>query len=496
LSGTNAATAPISFLSSTGDDPEDAGFTVPGSGDDLTFSSTSNTDKSGTVRLTADDGTSISSTAAKPWVLTATTTPPPPTDRDLFIESDWETGQCQAMGNVVAGVHKDSCNLHQAGPVKTLTVTNITKANPAVMSWTGTDPSVYEGVSLGVISSGMTQISRRLVRCQPTGYDASGNSCRLFIDGDMEGVYNNPDGVCRSGATNSCTPVNSTSFGTWSGTSTGTTWERLETQGGGLGPTSPLLVRVVKTKTAVTTGNGAATGNSNPITPLLGNFFMYAQLDYWRDHSTFPGNSNLNKVRWVNYGDGNVFGATEEVCASVGVFLPSNYVHKNSANVSFGSNEHINFPMQGDNVTALHVETSGTGTGSAVDHWFVDFDNGPGRTRGDLGSVVPDLDKWTVFTIRFKPSTTNGTLKVWKSTGAYITGKQRTDTLVYTRTSGPLGSGQYRFHLRQYNHSWHHHAGIMEGYDQSVSFDELRLTRFVADGGTCADVHPFGVNLN
>lgn len=425
-------------------------------------------------------------------------------NRDLLIEMDFESGQCNSATFKSNGVYKDSCNIHQASPLKNFTVTNITKGNPAVMTWSGTDPAVYEGVTLGTISSGMTQISGRLVRCQPTGYDANGNTCRLFQDGTDQGIYNNNDGVCRAGGTASCTPVNTTNYGTWSGQTTGTTWERLETQNGGLGPNSTLGVHVASSVRPPSNVNGQADG---PVTPLLGNYFLSAQLSYWKDHSTFDGNSDKNKVRWLGYigpqGGGAMgdllYSPGEEVCASAAVFLPSNYQHKDiSSNYDYGSNEHINFPIEGDNVTIANIRTVGNSGPSGVDHWYLDFNNGSGRTEFDMGSVVPDLNKWTVFTIRMKTGT-NGTLKVWKSEGNYLSGtKQRSDVLKYSRVGAPVGDNttSFRFHVRQYLHGWHHRADFMPGStEQWVGFDEIRLTRFAQDGGTCQDVHPFRVNL-
>ena len=432
--------------------------------------------------------------------------PPPPGgttgNRDLFIEMDFESGQCNASDFRTNGVYKDSCNLHQVAPSKNLTVTNITRGNPAVMTWSGTDPAVYEGVTLGNISSGMTQMSGRLVRCQPTGFDANGNTCRLFQDGTDAGTYESNDGVCRAGGTASCTAVNSTGYGTWSGSVSGTTWERLETKSGGIGPSSPLNIHVVTSIRPPSNVNGPADG---PVTALVGNYFLSAQLSYWRDHSTFEGNSDKNKVRWINYigpsgASAITFSPGEEVCASASVFLPSNYQHKDiNANFDFGSNEHINFPIEGDNVTVANIRTVGKDGPSGVDHWYLDFDNGAGRTEFDLGSVVPDINKWTVFTIRMKTSASNGTLKVWKSEGNYVSGsKQRSDVLKYNRVGAPVGDNttNFRYHVRQYLHSWHHHSNFMpNSTEQWVGFDEIRLTRFVADGGTCQDVHPFRVNL-
>ncbi len=416
----------------------------------------------------------------------------PITDRNLIFEGDFESGQVNAATFQQDGVYRDAFKFHQAGALKTFTVTNITKANPAVMSWTGTDPGIYEGVTLGTISSGMTELSRHLVRCQPTGYDAAGNSCRLYMDGDLTSHYDSGNGVCRAANTAECFALNSTSFGTWSGTTPGTTWERVETLDGGLGPSSPLLVHVVKSDKPVDTVNGSA----NAVTPLLGSFFLSARLDYWRDHSTFDGNGFKNKPRWIGYTD-IPLDAQEEVCASAGVFLPSNYEHKNTSNFEFGSNETINFPIEGDNVTIASIRTVGQDGPGGVDHWYLDFDDGSGRLHIDLGSVVPDLDQWTVFTVHMKPGS-KGTLQVWKSTGSYLGGtKQRTDTLVYDRVGKPVADDvtNYRFQIRQYLHSWHHHADLMDSADQWVGFDEVRLTRFVKDGGTCKDVHPFGADL-
>jgi hypothetical protein len=517
IAGTNASTATITITGSTGDDAATAGFTLSGSPTNLCFTSASNSDKSGTLKLSATDGTSTDVTSSKPWTLTHSGGTPPVTDRRLFLEFDLESGALKAK-TFKADVYghglifKDPGNMHQTDYRTTCTVSSISKANPAHMIWSGCtgglNPAAYMGIQLGNVT-GMNELDGVLVRCQPGGtFGASGN-CDLYVDGGIDGVYNTNNGVCRSGATTSCVALNSTTFGTFSGTvSAKTDWYNYILQSGGLGPgcaeCSRVGVKVVKSITPPTNANGAA---SSPVTPLIGTYFLSAQINYWDDDSDAGefGNSGKIKPRWHNMWNDPLLriAPNEETCASFGVFLPSNFESRDGDNTTSGAIEHFNLvDIANDPTTFFNIRLVGTDT-VAVDHWYLDYDNGTGRSLVDLGAVTNDIGKWTYFTIHSRVGS-NGILEVWKSIDPVVSGNKRTDDKVFTRLNQPLGrNGAYaRFHPRMYAHGWHHFAapGKTHGYMNSdvmwEGFDEIRITRFVADGGTCADVHPFGIDVS
>jgi hypothetical protein len=532
LTGTNEDTVAITVTSVSGDDFAAAGGVAPGTGNDLTFSSVDNTDKSGLIQLCADDGTSQDCSASKNWALFAST---PPTSRDLYFESDFESGKMNAVDFQNAqGVYKDAGNVHQAGIVDQITITNITTDTQAVMTWSNEngapDPARYEGITLSE-SGGIPQLRGRLVMCEADSYNSIANTCLLQRTGDYEGKYgaaagcNNCQVVCdgtshdsdfTSGVSlyNNCENVNSSTYTDWSGGDiVGYTWERHETQNGGLAPSAPQDSKVIRSPAGSVTEKftppTTLEGTAQQETCLLGQYCFAAPVYYWRAHDTFQGNGQKNKVRMIAYaGNGGSpipINYDEEACMSVGILLPSNYdSHDRAGALNATDDQLIVLAPLNDENHEVNIGLNG-GAGN-IDRWSIRYYPGPGAAEQfvDMGPVTNDLGLWTVFTIQHnRDDDSTGKLKVWKSTGPVIGPgvHERADTR-YLNYTGPFGRitdpfpQAAKFQLRRYKYGWHHQLNTTPSTTSAAYFDEWRVTRFVADGGDCSDVHPFRHVLN
>lgn len=515
LSGTNAATAPIVVNFVSGDDFADEGGTEPNTGDDVTFECVNPTlSKGGSIRFCADDGLSSHCSGSKQWASFGIT--PPTDDRDLIWDSSYDSGQFNPLDFQVDGVYKDAGNLHQSYQPESFTITNITNTNPAVAFWTGTDPLPYQHFQMPE-TGGIAQLRGKSVTCRTP--DTAANSCQLSRTGDENGHYGKAWGftypptataddqiqTCKATKTFNCQFVNAIGYSAWSGGSvTAKTTARLETQNGGQGTSSTDGTHIVSSVTPPAND----VGTSAVVTPLANSsHFLSSTIFYDRDHATFPGNGGKNKPRFIQFAGRYTqtnpveipipYG--EEACLSVGIFLPTNYDHSDQAATTSGSginatdNQLISIPPYTDENHDVLVSLNGGAGG--VDHWWLRYFAGLGssETYIDMGSVVPDLGKWTVFTIKFKRHVTTGTLKVWKSENDVIgAGGKRADVLKHNSSGGLARIVEdAKFQIRQYRYSWHTQPGHMDSRVSWIGYDEFRLTRFVTDGGTCEDVHPF-----
>lgn len=142
-------------------------------------------------------------------------------------------------------------------------------------------------------------------------------------------------------------------------------------------------------------------------------------------------------------------------------------------------------------------------------------------TFHSIGSIVPDLGKWTdfVFRIRFNPFSrrTNpaqegisgardqwyegnrGILQVWKSSGNADSSGDRPMNLVFSQVNQPLGvvpraDRGLRLIFDMYKYSWQTFDTDPEG-PIFMGYDEIRYGRTARDGTGFADVAPSGTPL-
>lgn len=426
--------------------------------------------------------------------------PPPPVTRDLLLETDFETGQFRGPTNQdTDGAYQDAHKVNLISSRATFTVTNITNhATAPVMTWSGADP-VFTNPDTGTNGgfritgiTGMTGAEGQLYRC--TSIDTGANTCTLRQDGT--GTANTSDGNQVLGDNN----VNTTGFGTFSGTATANLWERDEynTAGGLGGGTEDLAV--VTTATPPNNLNGSASAFS----PLLGDYFLSSTIYRFKDYSSFPGNSDKNKSRWTAYTDSATdIDYNEEACISFAAGLPSNYDHNERTGVNPTELQifSVTDTAAGDEPAWL-LGIVGGGAGLA-DRWNLQLDFGTTATSNDidLGAVTDGINKYTIWTINFKLHATNGFIEVYRGYADSNGANPTTSALVYSRGPGVgvgsnPSSGAFNFHFRNYKYGWNHNTNTTPSDRIWMAIDEIRLTRMVADAATCQDVHPFSENIS
>lgn len=517
-SGTHAATANITVATVSGDDFAASGGAAPGTGDNVTFECDDPAlDYSGGVRFTIDDSnvctppncsSDVSST--KPYAAFGQDDPPPASDRDIWVETDFETGQFQAVGFQSNGVFKDNGNIHQLIPRATFTITNITNhATAPVMTWSGADP-VFTNPDSGTNGgftitgvSGMTGIEGRMYRC--TSINTAANTCTLRQDG--VGTNQTSDGNSTLGDNN----VNTTSFGTFSGTATATLWTKVQEQNGCCGSGSGRDIRVVSSITPPTNDVGAA---ATFYPPTGSTRFLSTAIYRTRDYSAQGGNSDKNKPRWTNLlNDQDLhFDYDVEICQSFMVGLPSNYDHNDRGGMHQTEIQLLTNGEQGGGGapadSAAPIEFGIIGSASGVDQWAVQLDLGTAGNTQDITllPVTAAIGRWAIWTFRYRWH--NGVRGMFKAWVAYADadadgGGITADTLVYSRTGQPTGygygtgnAGRFAVQMRAYKYGWAHNADTTPSKVIWMGRDEWRVVRPATDGGTCEDVHPYRANLN
>ena len=407
---------------------------------------------------------------------------PPPATRKLRAHLSWESGEIQESGSKIDGLFTDGLRLQIITPKHAArTITDITdNDSTASATYTGTQVVEGDGLTLGTISSGMTEMSGRLIRVGP---NPTSSSFELWQDGDDTGYDDNKIlGDVR---------VSTVGYGIWTGTTTAQGWNAIHSSDGN--PTIPTDadVRVVASITPPTN----AIAGANPVLPLVGSYFLSTDIWYQKDYacengiSGALGNAGKNKPRWTGaIGSGQHSLQDEEEWFGMAINLPSNYDHEETLTGVTSRNQiYYLADSSGSSTCEIHLRGNGAGT----DRWELDHNGASGVV---LGSVADDVGKWTVFIIQVKPHATDGILKIWKSTGAYTTGFERVDELVFDvgtgNQVGPSSGTTYTHNIRQYKGSWHFNTATIDSEVFWVGFDEIRFGG-QNEATIFEDVHPF-----
>ncbi len=435
--------------------------------------------------------------------------------RNEIVELDAETGAFQARNTVINGVYKDAVRLAVLRPRATFTISNISKAAQAVMTWSGADPVLtntaasgnnsvtnFAGITVGSVT-GMTQMSNRLVRCDPATVDTGANTCTLLQDG-------NDDQSSDANQVLGDNHINSSGYGVFSGTATATMWEEAAYDtNGSLPPTSTIDVRVEDTVTPPSNINGAASA----FFPRSGSYFFYTDINRTYDYSAINGQTAKNKPRYTFFLNSQNGGLADyvyntEACFAGSVGLPSNYDSNDIT--TFDSTADQVFRMaQADAQDEAAWTIQITGGSGGVDHWYLTIDRGThdqngttGELNVDLGAVTPGIGKYTDWLVKYKLNITNGYIEVWNRIADNTSSLVKNETAwtqVYSRTGAGVGhinpvagestpEADFRLGVRSYKYGWNHNASTTPSLDIFKALDEIRLTRFVVDGGDCSDV--------
>jgi len=386
-----------------------------------------------------------------------------------------------------------------------ITITNITNQNPAIATYTGPQPPSGSGYTLGVISSGMTELSERMIR--PKSITSSTFECHQ--DGDDTG-FTTPRDSTSLGATQ----TNATGYGSWSGTVSAQNHRRLDSS---FPPEDHPYNEGADRYAGLGIVTGSFTPPTNkigvalPISPLEGSKFLSHQINYWADHTRKEDggitNSGFNAVRcqlfWAHNRTSVDYGET--IWYGFSMALPSNFhqdTQTNNYNFSatnlFEIEDEPNIPQANMIVMGLrHKNEIGPNM-----HWM--FNGLFGASTGSetdisLGSIINDIGLWTTFIWEILPDPTNGVMRCWSSTGPYTSGQRRKMVLRFERVGSAVGyvpsNGRFKLGWKQYKFAWHERSNTMDSFVQWLGVDSVRWGTEESHGTGFRDVHPFNETL-
>jgi hypothetical protein len=443
-------------------------------------------------------------------------------ERNILAEFTFSRGYI-ASGTPVAdadGVFRDFGFILGAEPWDSpITITDIENTNPARVHFTGSLPDPMSstgthidtpGLTLGVITSGMTEMSGRLIRPK----NIAAGEFDAYQDGDDVGY--NPDSKTQDLAEiQGNTAVDATGYGTWSGSVQAQAYKKYVDRSQGwdvFGADYPNLGMTTQV-TPPDTINGAATA----VTPLEGSRFLSHQINYWIDHTRQPENDPSGQWQAQNKPRNQII-CNNQVTQlpdrdtfwfGFSIHVPDNFdITSNTRTGDLGETQLFsckNGALGGQGTLAGILITAHANVSVGELAWVMDADltgDGVGGTTEDiyLGDVNDDLGLWTSFILKMQRDETSGILEVWKSTGAYLGGANPLDRLmtkVYSRVGLPVGQPPnlepgWGFTIcRQYKHAWHHWTGTSTSYEQWLGFDSVRWGSEETHSTGFADVHPF-----
>ncbi len=290
----------------------------------------------------------------------------------------------------------------------------------------------------------------------------------------------------------------------------------IRTGAGGGDANSGWDLRVVKSETV----------GGQLVKPRNGRYFARFLIDKSKNYKEL--NDGLNKPRNQLHAlaDRTAFDFDTEVWLGVSIFVPVGH-----------EDETLNDARGGITLVGTNTDSSATffslriqtSTNDNKSHWVIRShtddssveDSVESKTFTDLGSVRPDIGKWTdfVFRVRANPFTVDtnpakkkipnsknrlylanrGILQVWKSVGQVDSSGNRNMKLKMNILNSPVGlvpgttNGKSLFStsLRTYKAQWQTHNSSVKG-PIWLGFDEYRAGQAIRDGVGYSDVHPAG----
>ena len=397
-----------------------------------------------------------------------------------------------------------------------ITITNVTKANPAIATFTGTIQTHSSGRLAGYtfddITSGMTELSGRLFRPK----NVSGSTFEMFQDGDDNGLTVPQEDI------EGTTPTNSNGYSSWSGSVQAQAYKKVINSEKNLwraiGSDEYPFSRVVE---GSFTPPDNINGSADPVTALEGNRFYAQNIVYWIDHTRRIERDNM---RWqarntpreaLIWSNSKVqMDENETMWVGFSILLPSNFDNTTITRNDDLSEDQV-FEIQDDidiknnpdrtsnfNVVQLNIARNSSDP-SGIMSWVLDYAGdgawitGSPDEENKLEEVVDDIGLWTSFVVKIIMDEFNGTLKIWKSTGPYFPGTQeRAMRLVFDRTSGGVGFitsiGVIECGMERHKHAWHHHTGTGSPIGNYwIGRDSIRWGTEETEGTGYSDVHPF-----
>ena len=289
--------------------------------------------------------------------------------------------------------------------------------------------------------------------------------------------------------------------------------EGISTGAGGFGPESKWDTKVVR---------GEQVG-SDVVLPRSGEHFLRSALYLEKDYNILNGYSADKPRSTINLAGTNAglaFEHDEEAWIGFSIFLPSNWEHELGRTDDRGAVMLLSLSDMRRHASAAALSIW-TPSGSTKAHWQVRILVNDSAVSGEeqvkewisLGSVEPDLGKWTDFVIRvrsnpFKTDTNpaklgisgaidklyggnQGIFQVWKSEG-----ESREMVQKVNRVNTPVGyvpgvDRPIEVSFRVYKYGWKRHPTTVKG-PVWVGFDELRYGTTDRHGTEYSSVVPGG----
>ena len=289
--------------------------------------------------------------------------------------------------------------------------------------------------------------------------------------------------------------------------------EGISTGAGGFGPETNWDTRVVHSEIV----------GGHTVLPRAGDYFLRSAIYWDKDYNVLNGFNDDRPRSGMNFagtGAGKAFQHDEEAWIGFSVFLPANWEHEHGVHDHRGSVMLLSLSDQTRAASAVALSVW-TPPGSETSHWQIRIQINDSAVQGSsqsqewvsLGSIQPDLGKWTdfVFRIRSNPFTksTNpakegiqdsmdmlfegnrGILQVWKSDGP-----QRAITEKISRVNTPIGyvphaTRPIEVSFRIYKYGWRRNPTTVKG-PVWVGCDEMRYGTTERHGTGFDDVIPRG----
>lgn len=414
--------------------------------------------------------------------------PPPPQQRKFDWSCNYESGQLNARSSPNLDCSLGISGVDVANAPAALGITNITKTNPAVITYTGANPSAGEGMLINGVN-GMTQVNGQLVYVKNlnTGaktFEAAVTNWPLWTG---NGGLNLAD-LIGCGMTQACLQMNSTTYGNYSGPSG--TLQRFAPviqagNGGGWGPASGFRNRVI------TTGVDSI-GTSTSVPCREGTYCFRSEIHYnWPNFSNSKNKPRMgmNPPSAAHY-DWNV-----PFWTGISIYVPQD------ACTDTGSSQQGNsvYTVSGDGASQdmLQLRFGRPSPNSTVNNWTVSISvntqSGNQNTIGTFVLAEATKGKWHDFVIYQDANAFTGDVIIWHNTSDGNGDSGTVPVKVYEKLNGygnlPIAGSQVRPDFRQYYYTWKHQTTTCQQNAFAVGFDSF-YTGSVAGGTTSSDVHP------
>jgi hypothetical protein len=257
------------------------------------------------------------------------------------------------------------------------------------------------------------------------------------------------------------------------------------------------------------------------VVPRVGSHFLRSALYWDKDYNVlnnFREDKPRSTINFAGTSAGQAFEHDEEAWIGFSIFLPSNWEHELGIHDHRGSAMLLSLSDQTRAASAVALSIW-TPPGSDKAHWYVRIQTNDAAVEGSaqtldwvsLGSVEPDLGRWTDFVFRlrsnpFKTATNpakegianskdklyegnRGILQVWKSGGA-----DGDMALKVDRVNSPIGyvphaTRPIEVSFRVYKYGWRKNPTTVKG-PIWVGFDAIRYGIADRHGTGYEDVLP------